>query len=128
MSAATCRILVADDNVDAGDALAMLLELQGHTVQVARDGVSAVKMAAEFHPDVALLDIGMPGMDGYATARAIRQEAWGKEAYLVALTGYSQPADRERANQAGIDVFIVKPVEMSMLEKVCEDAIARKKS
>jgi CheY-like chemotaxis protein len=104
----------------------MLLELQGHTVQVARDGLSAVKVAETLRPDIALLDIGMPGMDGYDTARAIRAEAWGKEVHLVALTGYSQPADRERANQAGIDVFIVKPVEMTTLEKICADAMAKK--
>ncbi|MET0291629.1 MAG: response regulator [Steroidobacteraceae bacterium] len=125
MSESTCRILVADDNVDAGDALAMLLELQGHEVKIARDGHSAVKLAAEFRPDIALLDIGMPGMDGFATARAIRAEDWGKDLYLVALTGYSQPADRERANLAGIDVFIVKPVEMATLEQVCAQALSR---
>ncbi len=66
----------------------------------------------------------MPGMDGYAVSRAIRAQPWGKSIYLVALTGYSQPADRERAAQAGVDHFVVKPVEMTTLEKICTDALA----
>jgi CheY-like chemotaxis protein len=124
--AAGCRIVVADDNTDAGDALQMLLEIQGHEVQVARDGRAAVEVAETFRPDIMLLDLGMPVMDGYATAAAIRSKDWGNTIHLVALTGYSQPADRERATQAGFDVFLVKPVEFDALEKICARAVTER--
>jgi CheY-like chemotaxis protein len=115
----SCRIVVADDHADAADALAMLLELQGHTVRVARDGLAAVELAEQFRPQIMLLDLGMPRLDGYATATALRAQPWGREIYLVALTGYSQPADRARAMAAGVDLFLVKPVEVQALEKIC---------
>jgi signal transduction histidine kinase len=105
------RILVADDNVDAADSLALLLELAGHQVRVAHDGRAALSAAAEFRPDAVLLDIGMPEMDGYQVARAVRRESWGKSVQLIALTGWGHEDDRQRALDAGFDRHLTKPVD-----------------
>ncbi len=110
------RILVADDNEDSAVTLSMMLEVIGNDVRVARDGQEAVEMAAEYQPDVILLDIGMPRMNGYDACRAIRAQAWASGAYLVALTGWGQEEDKNRALEAGFDRHLVKPVEPKLLE------------
>ncbi len=112
------RVLVADDNRDAADTLALLLEMSGHQVCVAYDGLQALATAREMRPEVALLDIGMPGMDGHAVARAVRAEPWGAAVLLVAVTGWGQEEDRRRAREAGFDHHVTKPVEPGAVERV----------
>ena len=104
------RILVADDNSDAVEALALQLRLAGHEVRSANDGVEALEVAESFAPQVVLLDLGMPRMDGYETARQIRRKWWGKSATLVALTGWGGLQDRKKSSDAGFDAHLVKPV------------------
>jgi CheY-like chemotaxis protein len=104
------RILVADDNHDAAGSLALRLELAGHDVRTAPDGLEALAIARTFQPEVVLLDLGMPAMDGYETARHLRRLAWGKQTRLIALTGWGQQQDRLRTAEAGFDVHLVKPV------------------
>jgi signal transduction histidine kinase/ActR/RegA family two-component response regulator len=104
------RILIADDNHDAAESLATLLQLRGHEVRTAHDGEEALAAAKVFKPDVVLLDLGMPKMDGYEAARRIRRLAWGRRARLVALTGWGQQQDRQRTREAGFDAHLVKPV------------------
>jgi len=108
------RVLVADDNRDAADSLQRVLALYGHEVRVAYDGAGALRMGREFRPRVAVLDIGMPGTDGYEVARAFRRTL-GSEVKLVALTGWGQEADRRRALEAGFDHHLTKPVDPSAL-------------
>jgi signal transduction histidine kinase len=104
------RILVADDNSDAVEALALQLRLAGHEVRSANDGLEALEVAETFAPQVVLLDLGMPRMDGYETAREIRRKWWGKSATLVALTGWGGQQDRQKTTDAGFDAHLVKPV------------------
>jgi signal transduction histidine kinase len=104
------RILVADDNSDAVEALALQLRLAGHEVRSANDGIEALEVAETFAPQVVLLDLGMPRMDGYETARQIRRKWWGKSATLVALTGWGGQQDRKKTSDAGFDAHLVKPV------------------
>jgi len=104
------RILVADDNSDAVEALALQLRLAGHEVRSANDGLEALEVAEAFAPQVVLLDLGMPRMDGYETAREIRRKWWGKSATLVALTGWGGQQDRQKTTDAGFDAHLVKPV------------------
>jgi CheY-like chemotaxis protein len=109
------RILIVDDNMDAADSLGHLLELMGHEVRTAYDGEAGVVAAAAFRPDVVLMDIGMPKLNGYDAARRIRQESWGKQLILVALTGWGQESDRRRSQEAGFDRHLVKPVDPNAL-------------
>ena len=109
------RILVADDNQDALESLGTLLEISGHEVHTASDGMLAIEIAARVRPEVALLDIGMPRMDGYEVARRIRAESWGKHIVLVALTGWGQDEDRRRTREAGFDSHLVKPLDLDAL-------------
>lgn len=104
------RILVADDNADALESLALLLQAEGHEVRTARDGHEACELAESYRPDLALLDIGMPGCDGYEVARHVRALEWGSDVLLVALTGWGQSEDRSRSRDAGFDLHLVKPV------------------
>jgi CheY-like chemotaxis protein/two-component sensor histidine kinase len=104
------RLLVADDNTDAADLLAALLEADGHAVRVAYDGEAAIRLAGEWRPDLLLLDIGMPLANGLEVARWVRAQEWGRDAALVAVTGWGQDADREETAKAGFDVHLVKPV------------------
>jgi CheY-like chemotaxis protein len=113
---ARCRILVADDNRDAALSLAMVLNLMGNQTQTAHDGLEAVDLASAFRPDVVLLDIGMPKLNGYDAARRIRQEPWGKNMVLVAVTGWGQEEDKRRSQEAGFNLHIVKPVDPAVLE------------
>jgi CheY-like chemotaxis protein len=109
------RILVADDVPDAATSLAMLCELYGAEVSLAHDGAATVEVAASFRPDVVLMDITMPKMDGYAAARAIRAEAWGSSMILIALTGWGRQTDLDAAVAAGFDGHLLKPVEPDAL-------------
>jgi CheY-like chemotaxis protein len=111
------RILVAEDSRDAADMLRMMLEYTGHEVRVAFDGVDAVAQAAVFRPQIALLDIGMPRMDGYEAARRIRA-ALGASVVLVALTGWGQDDDKARARAAGFDHHLTKPADPDKLQQL----------
>ena len=105
------RVLVVDDNRDAADSIAMLLELEGHNVAVAADGPRALEAAAANRPDIVLLDIGLPGMDGFEVARRMRQLPGLAKICLVAVTGYGQPGDKARTATAGFDAHLIKPVD-----------------
>jgi CheY-like chemotaxis protein/anti-sigma regulatory factor (Ser/Thr protein kinase) len=109
------RTLVVDDNQDAAESLAMLLSLDGHEVQAVFTAEDALERAQSFRPQVMLLDIGLPGMDGFEVARRVRALEGGREIRLVALTGYGQNEDRQRALAAGFDEHLVKPVEPDKL-------------
>jgi signal transduction histidine kinase/DNA-binding response OmpR family regulator len=110
------RVLVADDNQDAAESLSMILEMAGHEVRVVHDGLAALSAAQSFRPDTVLLDIGMPQMNGYEVARALRREPWGTGINLVALTGWGQESDRQKAMDAGFDHHLTKPVDPDALE------------
>jgi CheY-like chemotaxis protein len=112
------RILVADDNEDAAQSLAMLLRMLGHEVVTAGDGLEALEVAEGFRPRVILLDIGMPKLNGYDTARRIRELPWTGDVVIVALTGWGQKEDLLRSEQAGFDAHLVKPVDPSSLERL----------
>jgi CheY-like chemotaxis protein len=115
--AALSRVLVVDDHQDAAMSLAMLIELMGHEVQTASDGVEALEVAEAFRPDVILLDIGMPRMNGYEASRRIRMTEWGSSVRLIALTGWGQDEDRRMAEEAGFDQHLIKPVEADALRE-----------
>jgi CheY-like chemotaxis protein len=119
------RVLVVDDNRDSAQSLALLLRLRGHEVCEAYDGLDAVGTAAEFRPDVVLLDIGLPGLNGYEVARRIRQEPWSREALLVAVTGWGQDADKRRSVDAGIDYHMTKPVDLTRLSAILDGSPPR---
>jgi PAS domain S-box-containing protein len=119
------RVLVADDTRDAAESLAMLLQLSGHDVQVAYDGVQALSLGSAFQPHVVFLDIGMPVMDGYVTAQRIRAEEWGRNVTLFALTGYGQDDQRIRkAADVGFDRHFVKPIDPDVIAQVLTQALA----
>ncbi|MGI9246075.1 MAG: PAS domain-containing protein [Steroidobacteraceae bacterium] len=115
-TAATRRVLVVDDNQDAADALGMLLRLAGHDVRVAHGGIDGLQAAAAFRPEICIVDIGMPDMDGYAVARALRSEPWAQALRLVAPTGWGQATDKARAITAGFDTHLTKPVDPDHVE------------
>ena len=112
------RVLIADDNRDGAESLGMLMESSGHIVHLAHTGVEAFHMAATYRPHVAILDIGMPGMDGYQVAQKIRDQAWGMHMTLIALTGWGQEDDKRRAQRAGFDHHLTKPVDPAVLEEL----------
>ena len=114
----SCRVLVVDDNVDAAQTVAMLLEMSGHKGRIAHDGPSALEAALAWQPDVVLLDIGLPGLSGFEVARLIRQQPLLKNVVLVALTGYGLEADRQRSQEAGFDHHLVKPADFDEIEKI----------
>ncbi|MFZ6876318.1 ATP-binding protein [Undibacterium sp. Di27W] len=111
-------ILVVDDNADAADTLAMALELLGNHVYTAYSAVAALQSATEQHPDVMLLDIGLPDMDGYELARRVRAQPWGKKIIMIAVTGWGQDSDRARAHDAGFDHHMVKPIQFERLREL----------
>ncbi|MCK9620432.1 MAG: PAS domain-containing protein [Methylobacter sp.] len=117
------RILVVDDNYDAAQSLSLLLVSKGHTVWLAHDGYEALEVAQAQRPQVILLDIGLPGMDGYAVARALRQHPDLKTTILIALSGYGRPEDRELAKTAGFNDYLVKPVNFDELQCALNPAI-----
>ena len=112
------KILVVDDNHDSALSLAMMLSIMGHETRTAHDGESAVLMAETFLPEVVLLDIGLPKMNGYEVAQRIREKSWGASMYLIAVTGWGQDEDRQRSSEVGLNLHMVKPVEPSALEKL----------
>ncbi len=118
------RILVADDFPQAAETLAQLLRQEGYEVQIARDGLEAVTAAEHSHPDVIVLDLAMPELNGYDAARKIRQQPWGKDVVLIALTGWGQQRDRHRTKEAGFDAHLTKPIKyeaiLELLEKLPE--------
>jgi PAS domain S-box-containing protein len=116
------RVLVIDDNVDAADMLASLVVSLGGDARTTYDGQSGLRAAVEFRPDVILLDIGMPEMDGYETCRHLRAGQNGQGAYIIAVTGWSQPQDRERALSEGFDAHLTKPADLRLLERLLVDA------
>jgi signal transduction histidine kinase len=120
----SCRVLVAEDIPDAAEMMRLMIRFMGHEVRIAADGVEAVEMAREFDPQIALLDIGMPRMDGYEAARQIRA-AMGGRVVLVALTGFGQEDDQRRAYEAGFDRHVTKPAEPDVLEELIASAAVR---
>jgi len=112
------RVLVVDDNVDAAESLAHLLRASRHEVRTAHDGPTAVAAALDFRPDMMLLDIGLPGLDGYEVAQKVRQESSLGRVVLVAMTGYGQDTDKERSRAAGFDHHLVKPADFSQVKQI----------
>jgi len=116
------NILIADDNQDALESLALMLRMEGHEVVCASDGEEALALAGQRRPEIVVLDVGMPKLDGCEVARRIRAEAWGRGAILVALTGWGQDVDRRRSREAGFDMHLVKPVDPATL---CDMLVAQ---
>jgi len=112
------RILIVDDNQDSATSLAMLLKMTGHETHTAYDGLEAVETAATFLPDIVLLDIGLPKLNGYDACRKIREQPWGKGMVLIALTGWGHDEDRRKSQEAGFDGHLVKPVNHTVLLKI----------
>ena len=119
------RILVVDDNQDAAISLATLLKLRGYETHTAYDGMEALLAAAAFKPEVALLDIGLPSLNGFEVARQIRAQPWGKNTVLIALTGWGQDEDRLKSGEAGFDGHLIKPADFSALQKLLAELAAR---
>jgi signal transduction histidine kinase len=119
------RILVADDNIDSAASWSTLIEENGHQVVTAHDGRAALELAEQFRPEVLLLDIGMPYMDGYEVAQRIRSRDWGREAVLIAVTGWGQAKDRAMAAAAGFDEHFTKPLDPSQLARTLRNACRR---
>jgi CheY-like chemotaxis protein/two-component sensor histidine kinase len=118
MSPPSLRILIVDDNRDAADSLAMLLRTSGHDIHTAYDGLEAMQVANEFQPEVVLLDIGLPKIDGHEVALRLRREPWAQHACLIAVTGWSDETDRARSRAAGFDHHLVKPLDTGHLAQV----------
>ena len=119
------RVLVVDDNVDSADSIASLLESSGHDVKVAYSAEKALEMATDYQPEIMLLDIGLPEMDGYEVAKRLRQNPQLKDLRLIALTGYGQDSDRQRSREAGFDAHVVKPVDWRNLSELLESLMKR---
>ncbi len=113
-----CRILVVDDNKDSAATLGMLLRMKGNDIRSAHDGLEALEVAEAFRPEIVLLDIGLPKLNGYDVARRIRQQPWGQGMTLVALTGWGQDEDRRLSQESGFNFHVVKPVELEALERL----------
>lgn len=114
------RILLVDDQPDIVESLALLLRTSGYSLHTAEDGVSAVQIADTLRPDVMVIDLGMPRMDGYQVARWVRQQPWGTRATLIAVTGWGQESDRRRTLDAGFDAHLVKPVDLDALIRLID--------
>ena len=114
----TRRVLIVDDNQDGAELLDVALQTMGHTTRVAHDGPTALAAVHEFHPDVALIDIGLPILDGYEVARRLRAMFDGGGPKLVAVTGYGGASDRQRAREAGFDGHMVKPIDLTRLAEM----------
>jgi CheY-like chemotaxis protein len=111
-------VLVIEDNLDSAEAMAMLLELWGHEVRISQDGKSALAIAEELRPDIVLLDIGLPGINGYEVARQLRETASLEGATLVAVTGYGQAEDLRRSAEAGFHAHLTKPVDPAEIRRL----------
>ena len=119
------KVLVADDNRDAALSLGALLEMSDHEVLIAHDGEEALRIARQAMPDAMILDIGMPRLTGDQVSRAVRNEPWGRRVFLVAVTGWGEPEDKERASAAGFDHHLTKPVDVDEMERLLGDFAAR---
>ncbi len=119
------RVLIAEDNRDSADTLAMMLQLLGHETAIARDGLQAVELAETFLPDVILLDIGLPKLTGHEVARRIRGQPWGQNMALIALTGWNQEEDRRRSREAGFDHHLVKPADSATLQTLLAEQFSQ---
>jgi CheY-like chemotaxis protein len=117
------RVLVVDDNPDGADSLALMLSLLGNDVRTANDGVGAIEAAEQFRPEVILMDVGMPRLNGLDATRRIREQTWGRGMTIIALTGWGQDNDREKSREAGCDGHLVKPVNLPDLEKLLSDLV-----
>jgi CheY-like chemotaxis protein len=115
------RVAIIEDHADSRESLRVLLELYGHEVYEAADGPTGVELVLRLRPDVTLIDVGLPGLDGYEVARRLRASAGGHNLYLIAVTGYGLPADQERARQAGFDSHLVKPVRPEQMIALLRD-------
>jgi CheY-like chemotaxis protein len=124
---APSRILVVEDNKDVAATMAVRLEMAGHHVRVVNSGPDAIRLGPEFKPEFVILDIGMPNMDGYDTARHIRDAAWGRRATLVALTGWGHREERDRTTAAGFDAHLVKPVGEELFAELARLRKTRKR-
>ncbi|MBY0525446.1 MAG: MEKHLA domain-containing protein [Gemmataceae bacterium] len=122
------RILVVDDNRDGADSLAMMLGLMGNDVRTTYDGLQAIEVARQFLPQVVLMDVGMPRLDGLEATRRIRQHDWGRDMTIIALTGWGQDGDRERSHDAGCDGHLVKPVNLPDLEKQLSELVNERRA
>ena len=120
--AARRRVLVVEDEDDSREALKLLLETEGHEVAFTADGAKAIEEVARFRPDFALVDVGLPGMDGYEVARRVHELPEGKALKLIALTGFGGDKYRRRAEEAGFDLHVVKPISYEQLLRVFADA------
>jgi len=118
------RILVADDNRDAAESLALVLRFSGYEVSIAFNGIEALEVASRDRPRAAIIDIGMPGMSGHEVARRMRLEAWGRNAVLIALTGWGQEQDKQAAKAAGFDEHLTKPVNLDDVERILDDLLS----
>ncbi len=127
-STASLKTLVIDDNPDVADSLVMLIESLGVEVRVAYDGASGVESAVEFCPDIAFVDIRMPGMDGHETARLMRARLGEKAPMLIALTGLGQDQDREPGRKTGFDMHLTKPVSADVLEGLLRRGLGRQRA
>jgi len=121
------KVLVVDDNIDGAESLAELLQLSGHTTEVAHTGPSALVAARAFEPDVVFLDIGLPGMTGYEVAQRLRTEEGFGRLVLVALTGWGTDEDRRQAREAGFDYHLTKPVDLQEVQRIVEAVAAKRK-
>ena len=124
-SGPSLRVLVVDDSVDTVSSLALVLRESGHDVRTALDGLSALEAALDHPPDVVLLDIGLPGLDGYEVARRMREQPLLSKTVLVAMTGYGLESDRQRTKQAGIDHHLVKPIRFDQLHEIFASVAGR---
>jgi two-component system CheB/CheR fusion protein len=115
------RVLVVDDNVDGAEMMGELLAALGCQVDLAHDGLAAVETADRLHPDLILMDVGLPGMDGLEATRLIRSREWSRATTIVALTGWGQDDDRERSQAAGCNLHLVKPVSFEQLGQLLRD-------
>ena len=115
------RVLVVDDYPDTAETMAMLLRLWGHDVCIAHDGPGALALAFTYRPDVVLLDLGLPGMDGFEVARRLRQEAAFRDVFLASVSGFTQEVDSRRAREAGCDCHLFKPVDPDQLRRLLDE-------
>jgi DNA-binding response OmpR family regulator len=115
------RVLIVDDNLDAGESLAVLMKLEGHEVRMAFDGLEAVKAAETFQPHVVFLDLALPKLSGSDAARRIRQQPWGKNMMLIALSGWGLDEDRRKSRELGFDDHLVKPAKLEDLTRIIDE-------
>jgi CheY-like chemotaxis protein len=115
------RVLIVEDNPDAGEMYRLLVELAGHEVLLAENGVAGLELLKSARPNIALVDIGLPGMDGYELARRFRAEPGSDAVFLVALTGHGLPSDRDLSRQAGFDLHLIKPVDPQQIQDLLDN-------